>query len=97
MDWQDGFNIVAGILGTIGGFMLYAMWDTVKDLRTKLGAMEVLVAGRYITREEHTKSQDAVFEFLRGMKTEQRETNRQLFDKLDEIAKDVATHKGSHH
>lgn len=61
MDYQVLFNIVVGILGALGGWILNAIWNGLKelqnadkDLAEKVGAIEVLVAGQYMTRDEFT-------------------------------------------
>ena len=58
MDLQIAFNIAVGIAGFLGGFVLKAVWDGLKDLResdTKLAekvqTIEVLVVGQYVTWE----------------------------------------------
>jgi len=67
-DYQVLFNIVVGILGAIGGWLLNTMWSSLKDLQAadtklaeKVNAIEVLVAGQYVTREEFTITMQAVF------------------------------------
>lgn len=67
-DYQVLFNIVVGILGVMGGWLLNTMWSSLKDLQTadaklveKVSAIEVLVAGQYVTREEFTTTMNAVF------------------------------------
>jgi hypothetical protein len=67
-DYQNLFNIVIGILGIIGGWWLNAIWTAIKDLQImdrelaeKVGAIEVLVAGRYVTREEFNSTLSQVF------------------------------------
>lgn len=67
-DYQVLFNIVVGILGVIGGWLLNTMWSALKDLQAadtrlaeKVGAIEVLVAGQYVTRDEFTSTMNAVF------------------------------------
>ena len=67
-DYQVLFNIVVGILGVMGGWLLNTMWSSLKDLQTadaklveKVSAIEVLVAGQYVTREEFTTTMNAMF------------------------------------
>jgi hypothetical protein len=67
-DYQVLFNIVIGILGAMGGWMLNTMWVSLKDLQAadtklaeKVSAIEVLVAGQYVTREEFTTTMNAMF------------------------------------
>lgn len=56
------------MLGVLGGWLLNTMWGALKDLQTadtklaeKVGAIEVLVAGQYVTREEFTTTMNAMF------------------------------------
>lgn len=97
VDWQGLFNFLVPLIGAAFSYIIYELRGDVKDLEKKLGAMEVLVAGNYLTRSEHKAGQDAIFEMLRGIRLEQRETNGELFNKLTEIAKDVHQLKGNHH
>jgi len=55
----------------LGGWTLNTVWAAVKDLQEadkelaeKVGNIEVLVAGRYITREEFNTTLNQVFERL---------------------------------
>jgi hypothetical protein len=68
MDPQIAFNVAVGVAGTLGGWWLNVVWGSLKDLQTadralieKVGAIEVLVAGRYMTREEFTSTITALF------------------------------------
>ena len=61
MDWQAMFNMTAGLLGAIGGWLLNTMWVAVRSLETKVAAIDVLVAGQYAKKEEMTKMADAIF------------------------------------
>lgn len=67
-DYQVLFNIVIGILSAMGGWMLNTMWVSLKDLQSadaklaeKVSAIEVLVAGQYVTREEFTTTMNTLF------------------------------------
>ena len=78
MDYQGLFNIAVGSLGFLFGFLLNNVWSEIKTLQqnerdttTRIGAIEVLVAGNYVTKAEHTRTMEKVFE------------------KLDEISRDV--------
>lgn len=64
---QDLYNIILGGFGFLLGFLLKAVWDAVKDLQAadkdladKVKAIEVLVHGKYITREEMTAAVDRI-------------------------------------
>ena len=68
MDPQIAFNVAVGVAGTLGGWWLNVVWGSLKALQTadkalieKVGAIEVLVAGRYMTREEFTSTITALF------------------------------------
>lgn len=71
MDLQVAFNIVAGLAGALGSLVLKSVYDAIKNLeRTdakligKISEMEVLVAGRYMTRDEFNTAMTAVFNKL---------------------------------
>jgi hypothetical protein len=56
---QSIINWALGILGTLGGFLLNALWQSVKDLQVadkeladKVASVDKVVAGDYITRTE---------------------------------------------
>ena len=65
---QVFFDIAVGVIGVLGGWVLNTVWSAVKDLQTadkelaeKVGQIEVLVAGRYVTREEFNTTLSQVF------------------------------------
>jgi len=64
MEAQEMFNMIAGLLGAIGGWLLNTMWQAVRSLETKVAAIDVLVAGTYVKKEEMVKMTDAIFHKL---------------------------------
>ena len=71
VEYQVLFDIAIGVIGVLGGWTLNTVWAAVKDLQEadkelaeKVGQIEVLVAGRYITREEFNTTLNQVFERL---------------------------------
>lgn len=75
---QTIINWLLGGFGALIGFLLNAVWQAVKDLQSadkmladKVGAIEVLVAGAYLKREEFND----IFN----------DTIKALFSKLDKI------------
>ena len=68
MDHQTAFDIAVGIAGALGGWALTIIWGALKDLQEadkalaeKVASIEVLVAGKYITREEFNTVLNAIF------------------------------------
>jgi len=68
MDYQVMFNIALGGFSFLAGFLIKNLWDEVKglqetDKRTidRLSAIETLVAGNYITRNEFSHTMDRLF------------------------------------
>jgi hypothetical protein len=61
MEPQDLFNMLAGLLGAIGGWFLNIMWQAVRSLESKVAAIDVLVAGTYMKKEEAARMMDAIF------------------------------------
>jgi hypothetical protein len=71
VEYQVLFDVAIGVIGVLGGWTLNTVWAAVKDLQEadkeladKVAAIEVLVAGRYITREEFNNTFNQVFERL---------------------------------
>lgn len=68
MDFQTGFNLAVGVIGVISGWMLNNLRDSFKTLAqadmaltVKVQAIEVLVAGQYVKRDELDKLGQAIF------------------------------------
>ncbi len=65
---QEIYNIVLGLAGTLGGWWLKVMWDSLKELQAadkdlveKVSRIEVLVAGNYVKREEFDRVVERLF------------------------------------
>ena len=65
---QQFFNIVVAVCGALGGFILKAVWDGLKDLRVsdselarRIASIEVLVAGEYVKRDNFDQMVQALF------------------------------------
>lgn len=70
-EYQIFFDVGVAVIGAMGGWILNTVWNAVKELQKadkelaeKVGEIEVLVAGRYITREEFNSTFNQVFERL---------------------------------
>ena len=70
-EYQVFFDVAVGVIGVLGGWVLNTVWGAVKDLQEadkdladKVAAIEVLVAGRYVTRDEFNSSLGQVFSKL---------------------------------
>ena len=67
MDFQTAFNILLGAFSTLVGWLLKALYDSLKDLQEtdtqlaeKVNKIEVLVAGQYVRRSEFEGKIDAM-------------------------------------
>lgn len=68
MDAQVVINIALGLISFLGGWIVKNLQDSMKSLQeaderltTKVQAIEVLVAGQYIKREDFDKTIAALF------------------------------------
>lgn len=68
VDTQSLINILFGLVGVLGGWWMNNFKDVLKglqqsdkELADKVSAIEVLVAGRYVTREEMNQSISTIF------------------------------------
>ena len=67
-EYQVFFDVAVGVIGVLGGWVLNTVWGAVKDLQNadkelaeKVSEIEVLVAGRYVTRDEFNTTLSQVF------------------------------------
>jgi hypothetical protein len=71
MDWQTAFNVAIGLAGTLLGWFLNVIRESVRDLQaadanlaTKVQSIELLVAGQYPKRDEMERIMQAIFNKL---------------------------------
>ena len=79
MDWQSAFNIAAGILGAIAGWLLKTLWSAVERLRRDLNALEVSISSSYLKRDDFNAALERIEDKIDRMA-------ERLFDKLEEKA-----------
>jgi hypothetical protein len=67
-EYQIFFDVAVAVIGALGGWVLNTVWTAVKELQKadkeladKVGQIEVLVAGRYVTRDEFNNTLSQVF------------------------------------
>jgi len=68
MDPQTIINAAIALVGFLGGWILKVVWEGVKELQLvdrvlaeKVGAIEILIAGTYITKNDFDKIAAAIF------------------------------------
>lgn len=71
MDNQMIFNFGIGVISAMLGWWLNTVWNSVKELQSvdrelaeKVASIEVLVAGKYVTRDEFNLLLNQVFSKL---------------------------------
>lgn len=72
---QTIVNWAFGLAGTLGGFVVKAMWDAIAQLRTDLADLNRAIARDYVRRDDY---RDDISE-IKGLLS-------RIFDKLDEKA-----------
>jgi len=93
---QDTVNALIGGLFTGMGWVLKTLYSSLKDLQQadskladKVQNIELLVAGKYVTREDFINFNNAIFKKLDDIEERKDELSRQLgalFLKLDKLA-----------
>lgn len=68
MDNQAWFNVGIGVISAMLGWWLNNVWNALKELQNvdrelaeKVASIEVLVAGKYVTRDEFNLTLSQVF------------------------------------
>lgn len=68
MDYQTALNITLSLVSFLGGYVLYSIRESIKNLQQrdseltdKVQQIEVLVAGQYVKRDDMEKMANALF------------------------------------
>lgn len=76
MDYQQIINVLLSLVAFLGGWMLRAMWVSLRDLRDddkdlarKVQEMQILVAGNYVKRDDLDRMWVALFHKLDKIET----------------------------
>ena len=62
---QDLFNIVVGVLLSIGGWLARQLWDAVQQLKNDVNDLEVELPSKYIAKSEFNERWIEVLSALR--------------------------------
>lgn len=83
MEYQLFFDVAVTLIGAMGGWILKAIWEAIKDLQRKDDALKDelhqvhnLVAGEYVKRCDLDNHMNSIFEVLRRIED-------RLNDKVD--------------
>lgn len=63
-EWQAVFNLMGGLISAGLLWMLKSLWSRVHRQSERIGALEVLVAGKYVTREDFQRTTTEMFTLL---------------------------------
>ena len=61
---QSMVNLIITITAGGYGFVIKSMWDSLKNLDTQVGDLQVSVAGEYLKREEWKQDMQRLFDKL---------------------------------
>lgn len=61
MDAQTIFNVLLGLVAFLGGYVINSIKASIDGLQSKVQAIEVLVAGSYVKRDDIDKLTAALF------------------------------------
>lgn len=61
---QSMVNLIITITAGGYGFVIKSMWDSLKNLDTQVGNLQVSVAGEYLKREEWKSDMQRLFDKL---------------------------------
>lgn len=90
MDFQVAFNIAVALAGFLGGWVLNSLKSAVdglqrqdQQLADKVNAIEVLVAGQYVKRDDFEKFSDRIFTKLDALQRDQSSGIARIEDRLN--------------
>lgn len=63
-EWQSVFNLMGALISGGIGWMLKSLWARQHRQSERIGALEVLVAGKYVTRDDYQRTTAEMFALL---------------------------------
>ena len=88
---QALINIIIGACGLMAGFLLHSFSNRLEKMQDRLAAIETLVAGKYMPRDELGKNLDSIFSLLRALDLK---LDDKLASKVDRDDCDFCREKG---
>ena len=52
MDWQTAFNVAAGVIGALGGWVLRVVWDGQQQIKREVSELERRLPETYARRDD---------------------------------------------
>ena len=84
MDEQVIFNWIVGIAGTLGGWTLKVIWDSLMELRRDIKTMDTKMHEDFVRRDDFKDAVREIKEDMRAGFTNVDNTLRLIFKKLDD-------------
>lgn len=84
MDEQVIFNWIVGIAGTLGGWTLKVIWDSLMELRRDIKVMDTKMHEDFVRRDDFKDAVREIKEDMRAGFNNVDGTLRLIFKKLDE-------------
>lgn len=64
MDWQTAFNVSAGALGLLGGWVLKTLWEAMRDVRKDVSSLRETIPETYVRRDSFIEFRRELFSQL---------------------------------
>lgn len=69
LSWQDAFNLLGGVVLTVGGWVLRSIWDALQELRKLILDMEKDLPRTYARRDDTRDMFNQILNMLKDINT----------------------------